>query len=133
MIPTKILLPFLLIFLISCEQEVHEQVRPELNGKTAIRIQNSSGYFYQNVVVNTGGGRHEYNTIIPSTSSDYKLFNFAYSYAFVELTIDGDLATIQPIDYFGETKLDPGYYTYEIDASGSGSRYGRLTLKLVKD
>lgn len=130
---TKIILPSILIFLFACEQNIQEPERPELNGKTAIRIQNSSGFFYQNVVVNTGGGRHEYNTIVPSTSSDYKLYEFAYRYAFVELTIDGDLATIQPIDYVGESKLESGYYTYEIDASGSGDRYGRLTLKLVED
>ncbi len=127
------ILPVLILFLVSCEQDVQVPERPELDGKTAIRIRNTSGFFYSNVVVNTNGGQNEYNTIIPSTLSDYKLFDFAYRYAFVEMTIDGELATIQPIDFFGETILPSGYYTYEIGASESSNRYGRLTLILVED
>ncbi len=126
-------LPLILLILVACDQEYQEPERPELNGKTAIRVKNTSGHFYNDVVVSAGTDTHEYNTVAPLTSSEYKLFEFAYRYAFVELTIDGDLATIQPIDFLGETELDPGYYTYEISTNDNRGRYGRLSLKLVED
>ena len=131
--PITKMFPTLLLFLVACEQEVQESERPALGGKTAIRIHNTSEFFYKDVVVNTGGGSHEFNTVAPLTSSEYKLFEFAYRYAFVELTIESELATIQPIDYVGETKLESDYYTYEIIATESGDRYDRLSLRLVRD
>lgn len=45
--------------------------------------------------------------------TDYKVFESAYGYAFIELEIGGKTYTIQPIDYVGETPLEDGNYTYQ--------------------
>lgn len=62
-----------------------------------------------------------------------KIFQKAYRYAFVELEIDGETYTLQPIDYVGDSPLKNGLYTYQIDANDSQEQYGRLSLILVKE
>ncbi|MEP1094580.1 MAG: hypothetical protein ABJG78_05690 [Cyclobacteriaceae bacterium] len=119
------------IMIFSCDSE--NVISPDLNGKTAIRIQNVSPFKFENIVVNTQGGENMYGALTSIQTSEYKLFDFAYRYAFVELYIDGKVATIQPIDFFGETKLDTGYYTYQIGTTNSTNQHGRLSLTLVED
>lgn len=119
------------ILIFSCDGENVKP--PDLNGKTAVRVQNVSPFKFENIVVSTQGGENIYGTLTPVQISEYKLFDFAYRYAFVELYIDGKVATIQPIDFFGETKLDTGYYTYQISATASTNQHGRLSLTLVED
>ena len=113
------------ILLVSCTQNDSDLL--------LLRIKNTSQFDYTDVVVNTSGGEHNYGTISSNQSSDYKAFDLAYRYAFVELKIDGSTYTIQPIDYVGETPLDNGKYTYEINATNSGDQYSRLTLTLEED
>ena len=105
------------ILLVSCTQNDSDLL--------LLRIKNTSQFDYTDVVVNTSGGEHNYGTISSNQSSDYN--------AFVELKIDGSTYTIQPIDYVGETPLDNGKYTYEINATNSGDQYSRLTLTLEED
>ena len=110
----------------SCESDlVGDQVQ--------IRIKNISQFEYFDVKVNTSGGENFYGTIKSNEYSDYNKFEFAYSYAFVELKIDEDTFTLQPIDYVGEEMLNSGKYTYEIDATSVGGQHERLSLKLVED
>jgi hypothetical protein len=116
------------IFILSCSQS-DDAVEKDI----LIRVKNVSQFNFTNVIVNTGGGENDYSTINFSENTDYKSFDFAYSYAFIELKIDGNTFTIQPIDYVGETKLDNGKYTYEVNAVDSGSQYSRLSLTLIKD
>ncbi|MBT3546469.1 MAG: hypothetical protein HN487_02070 [Flavobacterium sp.] len=97
--------------------------------KVNIRISNISNYNYCNVVSkNTNFG-----IIEKEESTCYKSFESAYRYAFVELLIDGNTHTLQPIDYVGETLLEPGYYTYQINANDSQEQYGKLSLTLIED
>jgi hypothetical protein len=98
-----------------------------------IRIENSSIYNYNNIRVQAGTTDHSYGTVLPGTSSIYQSFDSAYSYAFVELEIEGATYTIQPIDFIGEEQLKPGYYTYIITANSSEERYGKLTIELRED
>ncbi|MGB3142871.1 MAG: hypothetical protein WBB24_02085 [Maribacter sp.] len=98
-----------------------------------IRLSNVSPYNFQNIVVNTGTGNTNFENINPQQKTGYKTFETAYRYAFVELEIDGETYTLQPIDYIGETLLENGNYTYEIDANDSQEQYGKLTLILIEE
>lgn len=100
---------------------------------TLIRVKNISQFDFVDVIVNTSGGENNYGNILANAISGYESFDFAYSYAFIELKINNNTYTIQPIDYVGETPLTPGKYTYGIDVSREGDQYSRLILYLVKD
>ena len=99
---------------------------------TLIRVKNISSYDFADVIVNTSGGENNYGNIMSKEHTGYKSFDIAYAYAFIELKIDNNTYTIQPIDYVGERPLKNGKYTYEIDALTNGYRYS-LILTLVND
>jgi len=119
---------FLLLTLVSCTKD--DLVNPN---EVLIRIENTSDFDFKNVIVNTSGGENDYGDLDAHQTSDYKTFEFAYSYAFIELKIDGETYTIQPIDYVGESTLNVGKYTYAINANSSGNQYDRLNLILDTD
>ena len=98
-----------------------------------IRLSNVSPYNFQNIVVNTGTRNTNFENINSQQKTGYKTFETAYRYAFVELEIDGETYTLQPIDYVGETLLENGNYTYEIYANDSQEQYGKLTLTLIEE
>ena len=98
-----------------------------------IRLENVSSHNYENITVNTWNNPLDYGNLGTGEVSDYQMVTKAYRYAFVELEIDGETYTIQPIDYVGESTLGSGYYTYQIDASDITEQYGRLTISLVED
>jgi hypothetical protein len=123
------LLAGMLLFFSGCTNKADSIASEEVH----IRIQNAGKFEYSDVVVNTGGGVNQYGSIAPAQFSGYKVFDFAYPYAFIELSIDGATYTLQPIDYLGETKLSAGKYTYIINARDTGSQYNKLILTLAKD
>jgi len=86
----------------------------EARNQVQIRIKNTSLLPFENIEVNTSGGLNHFGTVADNEVSDYKTFDFAYRYSFVKLTINGEPYIIQPIDYTGESKLESGKYTYEI-------------------
>lgn len=93
-----------------------------------IRLSNISQFDFENIVVNTSTGNTDFENISSQQITNYKKFQTAYRYAFVELEIDGETFTLQPIDYVGETPLENGNYTYQIDVDNSN-----LSLTLIKD
>ena len=103
------------------------------SNEVQIRIKNISAFDFIDVIVNTSGGENNYGNIISNQYSDYKTYDFAYRYAFVELKIDGNILILQPTDYVGEEKLNQGRYTYEINANEAGTQYEGLTLSLIED
>ena len=115
-----------LLALLSCES--HSE-----GDQIQIRIQNVSSFEFSDVRVNTSGGENHYGTVSPGNYSAYESYEYAYRYAFVELKIGTDTFTLQPIDYVGETWLEPGDYTYAIDAEAQGGRFDRLSLTLIED
>ncbi|WP_163410104.1 hypothetical protein [Flavobacterium ajazii] len=122
----KILILVLIVLaLFGCSNDDSSELR--------IRLSNASKFNFQNITVNTSTGNVNFDNINPGQNTGYKVFSKAYSYAFVELQIDGKTYTLQPIDYVGETTLEKGNYTYEITANDSQERYGKLMLKLIKD
>lgn len=94
-----------------------------------IRLFNASTFDYKNIVV----GSTSYNDLDAGQKSDYKIFEGAYRYAFVELEIDGRTHTLQPVDFVGETQLKSGFYTYKLDANDSQEQYGKLSITLIED
>ena len=102
------------------------------DGKVHIRLSNISDFDFEHVVVNTSSGEVSYGSLESGDFSDYKSFDLAYSYAFIELSSNGATYTLQPIDYVGETPLEEGDYTYELDLEPQG-QYTSLTLKLLVD
>jgi len=98
-----------------------------------IRVQNLSSYDYENVVVSSGGPEYHFGNIPANMTSDYILFESAYSYAYVKVEIEGETLTLQPIDYVGESYLNSGSYTFQVDVTGSGTDPGSLTNVLRKD
>ena len=116
----------ILVFAVGCSNDIEPNA-------VQIRIMNSSSFQFLDIIVNTGGGENNYGNILSNQSSDYKSFNSAYRYAYVELKIEGEPFILQPIDYVGETLLASGKYTYDITASETGSKYDRLSLTLIED
>lgn len=117
-----------LITLISCSI-INDSDTTEVN----IRLSNVSQFDYQNIVVNTSTGNVNFENIDSGQYTNFKVFQKAYRYAFIQLEIEGETYTIQPIDYFGEETLKNGYYTYQIDANDSQDQFGRLSLVLIKE
>ncbi len=106
---------------------------PDNDKELAIRVENTSIYNYVDVAVEAGGETHHFGNISSKRSSEYQIFNFAYRYAFIELQIEEKIYTLQPIDYVGERKLDPGDYTYEVNVHDLEEQYGSLSISLKKD
>jgi hypothetical protein len=114
--------------LISCSKDGEKNP-----SQVKIRLSNISQYDYQNIVVNTSTGNINFENLNSGQKTAYKVFEKAYRYAFVELEIDGKTYTLQPVDYVGETALDDGNYTYQIDANDPQEQFASLSLELIKD
>ena len=82
-----------------------------------IRISNVSEFNYDNIKVSTTGEMVDFGNLNSNSQSEYKVFDSAYRYAFVEFQINGETFTLQPIDYVGETLLENGKYAYEINVN----------------
>ena len=96
-----------------------------------IRVLNDNPDLFEEVIVNTSGGEHNYGEIEPNSYTAYQLFDFAYNYAYVRLKIDGKDFFLIPNDYAGEQMLRSGYYTYILRVVDYDT--GALTLELKKD
>lgn len=112
-----------IVTLISCSK--NEDNNPS---ELKIRLSNISQFDFENIVVNISTANTRFENINSQQKTNYKTFQTAYRYAFVELEIDGLKFTYQPIDYAGETPLENGNYTYQIDVNNSN-----LSLILIKD
>lgn len=97
-----------------------------------IRIANSSAFDYENVIVNTSTGNVDFGDIDAGMTSEYQTFTKAYRYAFVQIEVNGDTLSLQPIDYVGESPLKNGRYTFQLYVSGMPQQY-ILILNLQVD
>ncbi len=118
----KIYILVLTILLFNC-------ISDNETNQVRLRVSNTSDYDYKNIIVRNSS----FNNLNSGETSAYQIFDYAYSYDFIELQIDGKTYTIQPIDFVGESKLKSGDYSYAIDASNSGEQYGKLRLSLIVD
>ena len=96
-----------------------------------IRVLNASSRTMEDVTVGFPDEQVFYGTLAPGAASGYRAVDRAYRYAYVRTIMDGDTVVLQPIDYVGETLLEPGYYTYRLSLAESDGSW--LTLELVVD
>ncbi len=118
-----ILLLFMLILLLTGCKKVDTEV--------FIRVYNDSPDLFEEVIVNTSGGEHNYGDIETNSYSDYYAFDYAYNFAYVHLKIDGKDFFLIPIDYVGEAQLRSGYYTYILRVISY--EQGGLSMEIQKD
>jgi len=94
----------------------------------AIRIENASDKTFDGVLVTFPDKHQENYGRIPAASfSSYRTVTKAYRGAYMEITLGDELAIIQPVDFFGETDLPAGRYTYRLTLNAnSRSRWDRV-------
>lgn len=122
-----------LILIISITAFISCSKDDENSSELKIRLSNVSQFDFQNIKVDASSGNVNYGSVKAGEKSAYIVFEAAYRYAFIELEIDGKTYTLQPIDYVGETLLEDGNYTYQINANDSQNQYQKLSLSLIKD
>lgn len=105
---------------------------PENTNNVMIRLLNISQYDFENITVNTSTGNVNFENIRSGQKSEYKIFDVAYRYAYVQLHIDGVTYTYQPYDYFGEEPLENGNYTYLLNVNPQGQA-GNVTSNLIRE
>ncbi len=99
-----------------------------------IRISNRTKLEITNIKVGFPLQTEEYGSIPPGGVTEYRVIRKAYRYAYIEATVDGKPAVIQPIDYVGEKELKAGRYTYVLRVNKNAtSEYDRLRLECRKD
>lgn len=107
----------LIIVVFACEPG-DSDVLPGHDGP-ALRIFNESNFVIESLEVQPGGGGLQvYSVIEPGSTSDYKPFDFLYSYAYLKAVIGEDTLILQPIDYVGAQTYDNGAFTYVIGVTG---------------
>ena len=74
------------------------------DGPTRIRLINRSDVPLEDVVVRFPSTTESYGTLAPGRATSYRTVDCAYGYAFVEATIQGQAAVVQPEDFVGEKK-----------------------------
>lgn len=80
-----------------------------------IRIRNASLLSMDSIEVGFPKENIRFGNVEPGGESTYKKVETAYRYAAVAAIVDEKEVRIQPIDYVGESELDPGFYTYVLD------------------
>ncbi len=120
----KIILGVLILLVsISCSKD--EVASDSVN----IRLFNAGEVEFQDIKFNPSAGIVSFGDLAPDQYSEYKNFDTAYRYAYISLTVNDSLYTLQPVDYVGETPLANGYYTYRLNFNNDD----KLTFVLVED
>lgn len=96
-----------------------------------LRIQNASQYDFESVYVDAAGGIGEYPELKAGSTSEYKTYDYCYSYAYIKVIIAGEEFILQPIDYVGERKYRKGKYTYKLNVYDYANK--QLSIDFVKD
>ncbi|MDN6311026.1 MAG: hypothetical protein L0J60_10150 [Psychroflexus sp.] len=97
-----------------------------------IRLSNVSEFDFENITLKTHQNNVSFDDLNSGQKTNYKEFELAYRYAFVELDINGETYTYRPMDYVGETQLENGHYTYEINVDDLDNQSNQLILKLIE-
>lgn len=96
------------------------QVEPET--AVIISLRNVSEVDFSNVIISFPNRTQSYGDLPSGALSDAHEVGFAYRYAGVEVTINGEPFGLMPIDYMGEVPLRSGKYTYLLDFSDGDLR-----------
>lgn len=125
----KISFAFILLFFFSVSCGIQDG-RPD---GVFIRIENNSDVNFERVVCQSGNIENSYGTILARSTSDYKEFEYAFSYAAIWLRAEGKDLSLIPIDYVGEIPLKVGFYTYRVGLSSANLTDASLVFELVED
>jgi hypothetical protein len=93
-------------------------------GTVYVRVENATAYTLQDVVVGFPSGTERYGSLAAGERSAFRRVGRAYGYAYVEVRVEGRTLVQQPIDYVGESLLEPGRYTYVLDITALDDAYG---------
>jgi len=74
-----------------------------------IRLSNASNVAFESATFNN----INYGDLAPNQISEYRIFERAYNYGSVSITIEGEVYGWTPIDFVGEEPLENGNYTFE--------------------
>jgi len=103
-------------------------------GNPHIRLANRSAVALENVIVRFPSQTESYGTLPPNSATPYREIQQAYSYAYIEATVSGRKAVLQPIDYVGEKLLRGGKYTYALTVNEQAeAAFDRLRLEFIRD
>ena len=82
---------------------------------TRLRVENTSDLNFTSVFVSFPDAEAEYGAITAGQRSRYRRVDGAYRYGYIEVEAAGETYVLQPTDFVGETPLDAGQYTYQLD------------------
>ena len=97
-----------------------------------IRIENTGQEDFKNVSVESGL-TYVYGDVQEGERTEYKAFETTCSYSDIEVIIDSSIYILEPIDFVGETPLEPGNYTYQLASLRASGIYGNLRIPFKKD
>ena len=83
-----------------------------------IRLRNTSEVVFDEVVV--GDEPQIFENLAPDSFSDYREFEMAYRYAYIQISSGEETYVLQPVDFVGEEELPIGLYTYELSLTEEG-------------
>jgi hypothetical protein len=89
----------------------------EASDHVEARFRNATPFTISDVSLSWPGGSMQVAALAPGASSDFGRHDGAYSYGALEVTMNGTVRRLQPIDYVGESPLGSGRYTYVIKTS----------------
>lgn len=118
--------------LLSCSND-NDKVPSEVN----IRISNISEFNYQNIVVNASienvNVKMDIENLNSGQMTEYKRFETAHPYPYIELQIEGETYNILPLTTGFDVPLENGNYTYQINANDSPEQYDKLSFQLIQE
>ena len=80
-----------------------------------IRLLNTTETKFENIKVDTSNELVDYGDLDSNQYSEFKTFEIAYRYAYIEFEIGDETHRFIPADYTGESILENGDYTYKIN------------------
>jgi len=95
-----------------------------------VRLKNTGTVPIENIRVNFQGQTENFGTLAPGETSPYHTVAKTYRYAYIETTVVGKPAIVQPEDFVGETLLPPGKYTWTLTGNPAKTQPdGRIDLQ----
>lgn len=100
-------------------------------GPTDVRIRNITDQDFTNVIVDTGGGEHNYGDIAAGGQTDYFRFEKAYPDAEITVLIGGEVYSTGEQDYTYATYIGPDKVTYAVYISNPAQK--KLEADIILD
>ncbi len=95
-----------------------------LGGDVEISALNNSTHDFADLTFDT----FEWGDLAAGEQTDFYAVDKAYDYTYVNFFVGDVEFTIQPIDFMGETPVEPGAYIYEINVEDETSGVPVVTL-----